>query len=266
MEHIDKYKYEEVPPIAVYHQIYLTNADAENVEHYYRLMKLLDRFGDLFPKDEAEFIYGFALNYCIKKLNQGSRQFLEEYFNVFEILLDRELLIKDGELSPWHFRNIVVIALRLGKTEWSKSFIEKYKEYLPSNMRINAVKFNLAQVYFYQKQFEKVIELLSTVEYEDLSYDLNSKVMLLVTYYEIDEVDALHSFLESFRTYLNRHKDIPLQRRTPYNNLIKIVKKIDRLIAGDNNAINKIKEDINKIGDGNIANITWLKEKIAELE
>ncbi len=265
LEHINKYKYEDVPPIAVYYQIYLTNAESENTDHYFKLMEILEIFGDLFPKEEAEFIYGFALNYCIKKINQGNQKFLEKYFNVFVILLDKELIINDGELSPWHFRNIVVAALRLGKYDWTENFINFYQRYLPVNMRENAVSFNTAQLYFSQKQFEKVMELLRNVEYEDFTYNLNSKTMLLSTYYETDEIEPLYSLMDSFRTYLNRHKDLSPSKRKPYLNFIRLTKKLSKLMPGDSKGLNKLKQEI-ELEKGNVSSLSWLKEKITELE
>lgn len=261
---IQRKNFDDVPPVAVYYQIYLTYLDSENTEHYFRLMSILEKFGDSFPRNEEEFIYQAALNYCVKKLNQGSRQFLEEYFNVFMILLEKELLLNDGELSPWHFRNIVVIALRLGKTEWTEKFIQNYKSFLPINMRENAVSFNTAQLFFSQKRFDKVVELLRTVEYEDLTYNLNSKTMLLSTYYETDEIEPLYSLMESFRTYLNRHKDFSAAKRKPYLNLIKFTKQLTRISPGDKKALEKLKQEVEEVKD--ISSLNWLREKIAELE
>ncbi|MEK7255077.1 MAG: hypothetical protein AAB316_10050 [Bacteroidota bacterium] len=266
IRYIEKYEFEDVPPIAVYYQIILTLTDVDNTEHYFKLNELLFRHGDLFPKNEAEFIYQAALNYCIKKLNQGNRQFLEEYFNLFVILLQKGLVLVDGELSPWHFRNIIVIALRLGKYDWTQNFIHEYKAFLPTSMRDNAVSFNLAQLYFSQKKFDKVIELLRNVDYEDFTYNLNSKTMLLSTYYELDEVEPLFSLMDSFRTYLNRHKNFSATKRVHYTNLIKFTKQLTKIIPGDEKAILKLKEEIEQAEGEGIASITWLKEKIAELE
>ena len=234
--------------------------------NYMNLMELLKKYGDLFPRNEAEFIYATALNYCIKKINQGNQQFLEEYFNVFVILLEKELLLTDGELSPWHFRNIVVAALRLGKYDWTENFIYTYKSYLPSAMRENAVSFNLAQLYFSQKKFNKVIELLRNVEYDDFTYNLNSKTMLLSTYYEMDEIEPLYSLMDSFRTYLNRHKDFSAAKRSHYTNLIKFTKQLTKTMPGDKKAIDKLKKEVEEAEPKGIASITWLKEKIADLE
>ena len=265
LEHIQKYGYEDVPPIAIYNQIYLTNAESNDTDHYFKLMNLLENYGDLFPKSEAEFIYGFALNYCIKKINEANQVFLEEYFNVFVILLDKELIINDGELSPWHFRNIIVAALRLRKFEWTENFIDYYQKYLPEKMRENAVSYNTAQLYFSQKKFEEVISLLRNVEYEDITYNLNSKTMLLSTYYEMDEIEPLYSLMDSFRTYLSRHNDLSTVKRKPYAKLIKYIKKLTRLMPGDKKGIEKIKLELKSEG-GNVSSLSWLKEKIAELE
>jgi hypothetical protein len=264
INHIKSHNYDEVPAVAIYYQIYLTQIDNEDESHYYRLKALLDKHSLDFPQKEAYMMYSSAMNYCIRKSNSGQQNFVAEFFYLYQALLEKELIFTDGELSPWDFRNIVVAALRLGKYQWTEEFIEKYQHRLKESVRENAVTFNLAQLYFYQKKYDKVIELLREVEYEDPAYNLNSKAILLSTYYEIDEIEPLISLLESFRTYLNRHKDIPEQRKKLYLNLIKYTRKMTRIIPGDKKAVHKLKEDVSQ--NQNIASLNWLKEKIAELE
>ncbi len=256
----------KIPPIAIYFTILQTLIEPENTANYHKLKQLIKEHVDKFPKSEAEFIYQSASNYCIIKINQGSQEFLEEYFNLSVILLENGMLFNNNELSPWHFRNIVVAALRVGRYEWTENFIKEYSKYLPESMRENAVSFNLAQLYYSQKKWDKVIELLREVEYEDFTYNLNSKTMLLSTYYETDEIEPLFSLLESFRTYLNRHKNIPAARRIPYMNLIRFTKKLARIMPGDTTAIEKLRKELNETGDGKIANVNWLREKLEELE
>ena len=158
----------------------------------------------------------------------------------------------------------MVIALRLGKYDWTEKFIKDYQDSLPESSRENAVTYNLAQVYFYQKRHEEVIKLLQTVEYDDVAYNLGSKSMLLATYYETDEIEPLYSLFESFRAFLNRHKDIPAERRESYLNLIKFTKKLTRIVPGEKRELEKIRDDAERIK--NIASFNWLQEKIAELE
>lgn len=252
------------PVVQIYFQIYLTQTDLEEESHYFRLRSLITQHISLFPQEERYFIYNFALNYGIRLINRGKGEFLEEYYEVYKEALEVRALFIEDQLSPWHFRNIIGVALRLGHYDWADHFIAEYSEFLPPENRENAVTFNRATLYFYQKRFREVIELLREVEYEELTYNLNSKNMLLLTYYELDEIDPLYSLMESFRTYLNRHKDIARKRRQSYLALIKFTKKLSRLIPGDEKEVEKIRQEM----DGHpteIASEKWLREKLEEL-
>lgn len=264
LSNIEKQNLQEIVPIAMYYQIIRAVSDTENLDHYYKLKSLLDKHALGFPKEEAYSLYNSAVNYCIVKINAGKSQFLEELFHLYNDQIDKEIIFLNNELSPWRLKNIVVIALRLGKYEWTERFINKYQNLVPEESRENAVSYNLAQVYFYQKKYEKVIPLLHSVEYEDMTYNLGSKSMLIATYYETDEIEPLYHLLESFRAYLNRHKDIPLNKRKNYANLIKFTKKLTKIYPGDKVPLKKLREEVENTK--NIASINWLKEKIAELE
>jgi tetratricopeptide (TPR) repeat protein len=244
--------------------VVLTTIDSENLKHYFKLKSLLKEHGLKFPKQEALQLYYSAINYCIRRINKSDQKFLEESFQLYNELVENEIIFINDELSPWDFKNIIVLALRLGKYNWTEGFILNYNHKLPETSRENAVTYNLAQLYFYQKQYEKVIEQLQNVEYEDVSYNLNSKSMLIATYYEMDEIEPLYSLFESFRAYLNRHKDISNERRKLYSNLIRITKKLTKLSPGDAKSLEKIKTEMTQTK--NIASANWLKEKISELE
>ena len=252
------------PSISIYYQIYLTYIEEENEENYYKLKLLLKEHGSKFQSIEAKTLYDSTINFCVKKLNQGNTHFLNEIFEIYEDYILKESIYIDGELDPFHFKNIVIVALRLGKFEWTETFILNSKERLPEKSKENAVTFNLARLYYYQKQYDKVISLLQEVEYEDLVYNLSTKSLLLATYYENDEVEALYSLLESFRAFLNRRKDLTERKKRNYLNTIKFTKRLTKIIPGDSKAIEKLRQDINKTSD--ISDLTWLKEKIAELE
>jgi len=263
IEHIKKYNYDNIPPVAIYYQIYLTQKETDNENHYFRLKELLDKHSLLFPIKEAYEIYSHAINYCISKINQGRALFLIEFLEINEDLIKKGILI-DGILSPWRFQNIIIAALRAGKYEWTENFINTYKYKLPENYKDNAVTFSLARLYFYQKDFEKVVSMLREVEYEDQSYNLISKTMLLITYYETDELEPLYSLFDSFKTYLGRHKEIPNNRRRLYLNLIKFTRQLTKVLPRDKKSLDKLKKAIES-AEG-VANAEWLKEKIAELE
>src|SRR5690606_7835674 len=118
--------------------------------------------------------------------------------------------------------------------------------------------YNLAMLHFYKGNFPSVLSLLQQIEYEDLTYNLGAKSMLLATYYELDEFEPLHSLLDSFKVFLNRKKSkIPSSTITNYQNLIKFTRRLLSINAGDEIALNKLEADINK-SEG-VASIKWLR-------
>ncbi len=252
------------PAEAIYYQIYLTYIEEDNIEHYYKLKRLLLNHGLKFQSIEAKTLYDSAINYCIKKINQSHSNFLKESFEVYKDYLAKELIYVNGELDPFHFKNIITASLRFGKYKWTEDFIKKHKDKLPISSRENAYTFNLARLYYYKKEYNQVKSLLQFVEYEDIVYSLGSKSLLLATYYETDEIEPLYSLTESFRAYIIRRKDIPETWKKPYLNLIKFTKKLVRIIPKDTTSLNKLKNEIEN--SGGTSNVIWLKEKIAELE
>ena len=261
---VKRNNYKGIAPIDIYYQISLINRDFENEEYYFKLKELINRYASQFPPTEANAIGIYALNYCVRKSNKGDSRFIREYLELFKDLLKNELVLEEGELSPWQFRNTILFALRLGEFDWVEKFIENYSIMLPKAYRDNSVTFNLARLNWYQKKHNNVIQLLREVEYEDFTYNLSAKSMLLTTYYEIDEIEPLYSLLESFRVYLNRDKKMPEQHKHYYRNLIKFTKKLTKIMPGDKKAIEKFKTEINETKG--IADLRWLKEKITELE
>ena len=265
ISHMDKYTYDNVPLIRIYYLIFLTQT-ANNEEHYFALKDLLSKYWMTLPLKDAEEAYTNMFSYCIKKMNQGNAEFYREFLNLSKDLLKTDILLARGELNPWYFRNAVMASLRLNEYEWAEQFINDFENKLPIDFRKNAVSYNRALVYFYQKKYDKVIPLLQSVEYDELVYNLSSKSILLAVYYELDADEALGSLMESFKTFLNRHKEISDVQRILYSNLMKYIKKLLKLIPGDQKEIAKIKqemEDDKKIG---IASMKWVYEKLAELE
>ena len=85
------------------------------------------------------------------------------------------------------------------------------------------MNYNLVDLYYYKKELGKALEYLHKVEYSDVFYALNSKEMLLKIYYEMNEEEALHNLLASFRIYLKRNKLISDNIRLPYQNFISLL-------------------------------------------
>ncbi|MEY3442337.1 MAG: hypothetical protein RLZZ519_618 [Bacteroidota bacterium] len=252
--------YADDPAVLIYFRIYQMLSRPDEKEHYPLLRTKLAQFALNFTLDEARHLYAFAMNYCIGRINAGEGSFLNEIFGLYKEALDRMVLLEGDSLSPWDYKNIVVVGLRLSEFEWVETFIRSFRERIPVEHRENAFTYNLAKLHFYKRNYSEVLKLLQKLEYEDVFYNLDAKVMLLKIYFELHEYEALDSLIDSFRIFLRRNKLISASHRTNYLNLILFVKKLSRVGYGDHKRIAKIRADFEATRQ--IADADWLREKL----
>lgn len=264
VNHVSAGTYDNYPTVTIYYQIYLALNNPTDEEHYYKLKELLKEHAIVFPQSEASDMYSFVINYCTRQLNSGNSNYWREYFEIHQQLLKDKIIIVNGELNAGIFKNIVAAGVRLSEVAWTENFIKEYSKYLPENQRENAITFNSAILFFHQKKYNDVISLLQQVEYEDYIYNVSSKQLLLRTYYETQADDPLYFLIDSFRAYLYRNPKISTKMKETYSNFLTITKKLARTNKRDKKTLESLKQEINE--KKNLANRSWLKEKVAEKE
>jgi len=86
----------------------------------------------------------------------------------------------------------------------------------------------------------------------------------MASYYELDEIEALHSLLDTFRVYLNRNKELPSTRRKHYLNTISIVRKLSKIASGNIRQIDKLTKELESTQG--VVSKNWIFEKLAALK
>lgn len=254
--------YADVPPIMIYSTIAKTQLHPDNVENYFKLKEQVAEFIDSFPDDEIRNIYDALLSFCVRRVNKGDLAFQEETLNVYKGALEKETIFQNGYITQVTFNNIVFFALRTGDFDWAEHFVEDYKDRLTDKDRASSVAFSFARIEFYKKNYGKVIELLQQVEMNSVIYTLSAKTILLSSYYELDEFDALDSFINSFRVYINREKSISARKKGHYKNLLKYINRIINLRRSDREGIKKLRQEI--VDTPGIVIKPWLIQKLDE--
>ena len=263
LEQIRKFPLGQHPALALEYHAFLTVYEDEEPENYFKLKAGLEQYADSMPRKDALDLMDAALHFCTGRINKGDQNFIREYFELFDEGLKKGIFLIKGELAVWRFNNMVAAALRLGKADWAEEFIQSNYHILPDDARENTYTFNLARVYRYQKRYGKVLELLRNVEYADIGYNLISKAVLLITYYELNEWETLGSFTTSFRTFLNRQRDIPAQRKEGYLNLVRFTRKLMKMERKDAKSADRLREEIAQNRSVTV-NHEWLLEKLNE--
>lgn len=263
-EYLEDERFTEVPLIRIYRKVIRSFADSENESHFFDLLGDLEKVAADLTRTDLRECYFIAQNYCALKINQGKTEYYYRYFGLIKSMVDQEILLEDGQLPEAVFKNFITVSLGAGEYAWTENFIRQYADFLPSRIRENARMFNLAYVYFYRGDYEKVIEYLRDVEYSDVVYALGAKSILLRTYYELGEYLALDSLMDSFRIFLRRNKVISKNLKREYINFLNLVKKLTTITASDKKAIADLRKRVSATSYSMPKN--WLLKKIAEIE
>jgi hypothetical protein len=255
--------FDAVPIVRIYICIIHTLQEKDGDKAFDLLRSLLSKHIGLFPKQEAEQLYAFAVNYCIRQINKGEPEYLQKIFTLYKQMLQDGLLTYRGSISPWEFKNIVTVALRAKELKWAAAFIEQQSPFIPERDRENAYTFNMARYAFAARKYDQVLELLGTVDYDDVFYQLDAKTTLMKTYYELGEYQPLQSLKESFRILLSRKKLISDTQRTVYGNFVRYTLKLFRADVKDKKKMDTLRKEIESIKQ--MADKGWVVEKLEEM-
>jgi len=207
-------------------------------------------------------IYQYAMNYCIKKINKGNINYFKTLFELYKIILPKEILMPEKSLPQFDYKNIVTIALRMKELAWAKKFIEEYKPYLRKEERENAYIYNLAHWHFHSREYSKTLSLFQRVQFTDVYYQLDTRSIVLKTYFEQDDTDAFFYHASAFRTYIRRNKLVSDYQRTSYRNFIKYTGQLLRA-NGNMKKISAIKKELEE--KKQVADINWLLQKTEDI-
>ncbi|MFN0013253.1 MAG: hypothetical protein ACKVU2_01780, partial [Saprospiraceae bacterium] len=139
----------------------------------------LDEHYAVFGREELAALYQYALNYCIRSINDGQSGAYPQALALYKSLLSRDILLRQGRISQWTFKNITTTGLRCGAFDWTEQFLHDYRDRLPPAERDNAFAYNLAALYFEKKDFTATLQTLQNVEFTDFTYHIGAKIAQL---------------------------------------------------------------------------------------
>lgn len=212
--------------IKLYYTILMNLRHEDKPEYYLQLKDLLTDHFDRLSSEEQTDLYTFSYNHCIQKINLGHQEYQEELFQLYKQGLTGGLLLQNGLLHEFNYKNITTLGCALREYEWTEKFIHGYREKLPDNQRENAYNYNLANLYFHKKMYNEAIPHLQAVEFTDVKYHLSYSSLMLKTYYELGDTVALLSLIEAFRIYSLRNRSITQDQKRAYTNFLRFARRL----------------------------------------
>ena len=247
------------PIVGIYLHCYRMLRYPEEEAHFQQFKAMLLERMQLFTADETRNLFVWTINYCVRRLNQGEKRFFQEVTDLYKPGIEQGILLENDEISPYTYYNIVAAGLQSGDLPWVDFFIHEYKQHLKKQYRESAFSFNLARLEYARKRFDTVLDLLQKVNYRDTLVNLSAKTLLLKTWYETGEYEALQSHLDAMRNYIHR-KRVLGYHRTNYLNIIKYTDKLLNINWLEKTEVERLREALLK--EDGLSEREWLLDKI----
>lgn len=231
---------------------------------YPELRQILQLSFQILDQADLTNLYAYAITHANRQYMAGGVSYLQEMFELYQEMLNQALLFEGEVFSVNNYKNIVTLSLRLGHFDWTEEFIESYRQYLPEPFRESVYTYNLAHLQVYRQDFHKALRLLQQVDYLDTFYQLDTKLLQLKIYYELQEVDAFFSLAKTFQTFVGRQQKLAESRKQAYHQFVKVARNLFRMKIGEK----QIDPTFSfKISEANpLIEKRWLLKKWAEIQ
>lgn len=246
--------------ISTYLSIYYLLKMPEIEDNFHTSKRLLITYANDFVNSEFSDILQYLINYCIKKINQSNEIYFAELFDIYQIYLKK---IQEKVFSSIRFKNIFLLALKMKKYDWALEFIDVYGNKLPKEQREATIAYNKARLYYDTKQFDKVLDTLLNLHHDEVQFNLISKVLIVKTFYEKNEIQFLENYMQSFKAYILRNKEMNAQNKQIHQNFLKMMKQLIKLEFRSKAAIEKYRLKIESYT--NLPDKNWFLEKVEQL-
>lgn len=263
LDTIEEGTYADSPTIQLYYHAYQTLLPNANIWHFEQLRDNLTAHEEKLPIKEMRNLYMLSINYCIKQINSNESQFfMQQAFDLYQQGLRNKMLLENGLLSRFTYKNIVTLGLRLKQYDWIAYYIPTYANYVEESYRNSYEHYSQSKLYFAQGNYDEAMERLIQIDYQDLFLNLDAKTMLMKIYYETQSWEALEAFLHSFTIFLQR-KSILVHHRNNYLNIIKLTRKLMDIIPHHKQAKTSLLKMIQTTQP--LTEREWLLEQIEKL-
>lgn len=212
-------------------------------EHFDRFKQGVLRHGLSFNKDELRDLHLFAINHCIRRVNEGEKDFFYDIMDFYKDGLLKGHLLDNGVLSHFTYYNIVAAGLHAREYAWVETFISAYRNTLERTYRDSAYSFNLARLKFARKAYDEALELLQHSNYHEPLLNMAAKTMAIKIYYALGEHEVLSAHLEAFIKYIRRKPGLGYHRNN-YLQLARLTQKLIGLNWNDKAEVRALREKI----------------------
>ncbi len=194
------------PLLQLYRSVYDLIANRQD-HRYLEIESLLANNVQKMEPEELHTIISYLHNYAAAQIRKGNETYLDMTHRLNKFSVGHGVFAGSGEMSSSQFNNIVNAACRVKDFAWAAAFTASHQQFLPEDVRSDAVLLAEAILLFEKKKYREVLQKLQEVEFTDLHHAIRSKSLILRSHYELpDSGTDVVGFCIAFEGYLKRNR------------------------------------------------------------
>ncbi len=252
----------------------LLENSAQPIEQYQDTYEFLKRHQEALSKEDNFDLFNYLLNLSYVRLDLGEPYFLEFVVEMYDLLIELDLLTMDGILPSRTFKNIVSLNCRLQKYQWCLEFIDAFQKHLHLKDQSLVPSYCKGLVHFYSQNHVQSALIFRDIIHRDPDdhlWGFESRNLLLKSYFHrfedltLEEYEDLHRLIDSFRMYVRRNSKLSEFHHKSYLNFIHYFNQMVRHLEEHGNSKAYPKTMHTQIKNLKfITNKKWLLDRIQE--
>lgn len=203
----------------------IKNPESENL--FSAFEHLLEQHKTSIPDERLKDFQAYYRFFWVQRYHKSGDNFsLHRTFDIYREHLEKGYYYFDGLIPLSNFRNLVILALKLGEFDWVKNFFETHPPEKISGTRypVEAHNLNVAEYCFSLKQYNEAQEKLVYRLFENPIFSILADVLLVKIYYETKN-ELLETRLKALDQKVRRAKLSPEMK----NRYLNFVRKLDKI-------------------------------------
>jgi hypothetical protein len=243
-------------------------ASTQKEEYFYELREILSNKYDELSKTDKRNIYVMLTNFCYVQRNSGNEKYSKEHFSLLRENIKRgEYQTTGGFMSHIYYMNAVIIGLGTGESDWVLNFMKAYKDEMDEINKQNTYDFCNAFYNYTVGDYNKALQIASTIETNDLSYKHQLKSLYLKIFFDMNSIESFYSHIDSYKHFIANENNASKELRNTINSYITFAKKLFDLknSAEDKDfEISKLEKEVQN--SKALINKVWILERISAIK
>lgn len=228
LEFIEQDDFTPLPQLKIFTQMLVAFQNKE-LEDYAILRDECRVHFEQYSKNEKNDLITFLTQICYDNYRKGKDNALQDLFELKKFAVEKEIVLEDGYIATDLFHNIVNIACAANQLEWAEGFVARFAACLHEEERLDTINLCSAILYLKKKEYERVLQKLAQLKFQNVFYGVQARAIQLQAYYELDDYEEMFfNLTKSFSIFLYRNQALAQNQKKSFSNFILFAKKLQK--------------------------------------